>query len=310
MFIIYSPELQSWKVISGNIEGTDFYVNDLFVTIDGNIWGSTAGNYYKGNPILEDRVPVLSKYNEHTEEFEFSSGAFEVNIVKPDDTKLAWAPYFSHIDVVLDTKEDVFWIFVKDDGIYRYDPVMQITHKWVEIDLEMFFDPVSSPDGSIFVDDFSPEKNIEPYFHIYDGALLQFFPDTKEIVPLDIPDEPWPWFSGWLVSSADELWLGAIGFQDEGKSWQLLHPDTENYFKNIANPTWATPYLMMESSNGLLWYQKNLDMGINHEGTAWYDPQTERGCMVTNIATNLVEDTNQALWLVADGKLYKYQLEP
>jgi len=89
-----------------------------------------------------------------------------------------------------------------------------------------------------------------------------------------------------------------------------LYPDTEKYFENIGNPTFATPHLMLESSNGLLWYKKYLDMGINHEGTAWYDPRTGQGCMFTNLAVNIIEDSKQQLWLVANGELYKNLLRP
>jgi hypothetical protein len=32
--------------------------------------------------------------------------------------------------------------------------------------------------------------------------------------------------------------------------------------------------------------------------------------MFTNIAANIIEDSEQQLWLVAGGKLFKYQLTP
>jgi hypothetical protein len=310
LFVIYQPASRSWMVVSGNIENTEFYVEKLFVTNDGGIWGSTTGKYYKGNIVPENKVPVLTMYNEETHQFEFTPGVLEIDLMKPDDPKVSWSDYFAKIDIALDVRQNIFWIFAEEDGIYRYEPNTQTTQKWLETDLKVFFDPAMSPDGSIFVDDFRPERNIEPYFHLYNGSLLQFLPDTKELVPLEMPDEPWPWFSGWLVSRTSELWLGSIGYRKEDGSWQLLYPETEKYFENAGNPTFATPYLMLESLNGLLWYQKYLDMGINHEGTAWYNPRTKEGCMFTNLAVNIVEDSQQQLWLVADGKLYKNPLAP
>lgn len=308
LFVIYQPISQSWEVVSENIENTEFYVKNLFVTNDGSVWGSTAGKYREGQKVPEYKVPVLSKYNENTRQFEFMPGVLEIALEQPVDPKIVWYPYFAGINIALDNRQNIFWIFSEKDGIYRFNPVTQTTQKWLDSDLRVFFGPVVLPDGSIFVDDFRPEKNIEPYFHLYNGSLLQFFPDTKKLVPLEMPNEPWPWFSGWLVSGSGDLWLGAMGYRKENGSWQLLHPDTQRYFKNIGNLTTSTPYLMLESSDGLLWYQKYLDMGSNHEGTAWYDPRTKEGCMFTNLAVNIIEDSMRQLWLVADGKLYKNSL--
>lgn len=310
IFVVYQPDLRSWRSISGNIKDTEFYVKSLFVTSDGSIWGSAAGEYYKESVVPNNKVPVLAKYNDNTHQFEFATGVLEIDLAEPDDPKAVWSPYFDGIEIVLDKRQNVFWIFVEKDGIYRYDPDVHETQKWLEADLRVFFEPVISPDGSIFVDDFRIERNIEPYFHLYQGALLQFYPSTKEVVPLEMPDEPWPWFSGWLISSDMKLWLGSVGYRTEDNSWHLLHPNTEEYFNNIGNPVFAMPRLMLESSNGLLWYQKYLDMGINHEGTAWYNPKTREGCMYTNLAVNIIEDSQQQLWLVADGKLYKNSLNP
>jgi hypothetical protein len=49
-------------------------------------------------------------------------------------------------------------------------------------------------------------------------------------------------------------------------------------------------------------------MGRLGEGTAWYDPEAGKGCLFTNLASYIVEDANKQLWMVADGKLYRYPL--
>jgi len=196
IFNIYQPGLSSWKTISGNISNTDLYVKDLFVTKNGDVWGSTGGEYFQDAIMLEENIPVLSIYNDQTQQFEFAKGVFEIKLSKPNDSKSLWSPYLNNIEIVLDREQDVFWIFIEKDGVYRYDINIQENQKWIDADLSNFFGPIISPDGSIFVDDFRPEKNNEPYFHLYEGSLLRFNPNTKKNEPLSMPNEPWPGFSG------------------------------------------------------------------------------------------------------------------
>ncbi len=310
IFTIYQPTSQSWKNVPANIDNTDYYVSDLFVTRDGSIWGSTTGEYNHGDPVPTDKVPVLSKFNESTQRFEFAPGVLDIIPTLPDDPKSGWFLYFDKIDIVLDGKQDIFWIFSEKDGIYRYDPATQVTQKWLDLpDLHVTSLALSS-DGNIFVEDFRWERMTEPYFHLYEGSLFQFFPDTRELVPLEMPDEPWPVFSGWLVTQTGRLWMGTIGYWDLSGSWHLLHPSTEEFFKHAGDQAWATPHLMLESSDGLLWYRKSLDMGPSREGTAWYNPETGKGCMFTNLAVDVIEDSEHQLWLAAEGNLYRYPLEP
>lgn len=310
MFTIYQSASRSWRNVSANIEDTEYYVSDLFVTKDGSVWGSTTREYHDGEPVPVESVPVLSKFDERTQRFEFAPGVLEVSLKGPDDPKSAWYPYFAGIDIVLDTKRDFFWIFSEEDGIYRYEPNTRTTQKWLGLpDLKVFSRPVLSPDGSIFVEDFRLERMEEPYFHLYEGSLFQFFPDTREFVQLEMPDDPWPSFSGWLVTQTGRLWLGAVGYREPDGSWYLLHPDPAEYFKHAGDQAWSPPYLMLESSNGLLWYQKFLDMGPRYEGTAWYNPETGEGCMFTNSAVWVIEGPEQQLWLAANANLYKYDLQ-
>jgi hypothetical protein len=311
IFTIYEPASHSWKNVSANIEETEYYVSDLFISKDGGVWGSTTREYYRGDPAPADKVPVLSKFNEHTQRFEFATGVLEIIPMIPNDPKLGWFPYFAGIDIVLDRKRDIFWIFAEKDGIYRYEPNSQVTQKWLDQpDLKVYSRLTLSSDGSIFVEDFRPENMTEPYFHLYEGSLFQFFPDTRELVQLKMPDEPWPSFSGWLVTQQGLLWLGAVGYLEPDGSWHLLHPDPADYFKSGGEQTGALPYLMLESSDGRLWYQKFLDMGPQSEGTAWYNPETGEGCMFTNLPVNIIEDSERQLWLVAGGNLYRYSLNP
>lgn len=300
LFLIYYPESQEWKFISADIGTTGLFVQDLFVTSDGSIWGKIVWNSI--NPSLKE-VPVLSKFDDDKQRFEFLNGVLKIPWAENN------APYFPWPEIIVDSR-DIFWFFVQNDGLYRYDPVSQRTEKQASLPNLGITQATLSLDGSIYFEIYNEKVySEESFFRIVDGMLFQFIPDTKEIITLKIPTEPWPIFSGMLVDSNARLWLGAIGYREQNGTWHLIHPNPKQYLAASAGDIYmAPPSLMLESSDGVLWYQKPLD-DIRASGTAWYDPQTGDGCMFTNLATNIVEDSLRQLWLVGNGKLYKYVLK-
>jgi hypothetical protein len=113
-----------------------------------------------------------------------------------------------------------------------------------------------------------------------------------------------------LVDHKGRLWLGAMGYLDTNGRWRLIHPHPRENFKHLGEAFWTPPTLILESSNGLLWYTDAKDMSGIGDGTAWYDPETRKGCLFTNLGSYMVEDAERQLWMSADGNLYRYPLEP
>jgi hypothetical protein len=302
VFVVYQPDSQKWETISADVEDAGLFVEKLFVTGDGSIWGQTVWDTIRGQPNHE-KIPVLSKFNENTQRFEFAKGVLEIPWTQDDSTYFPWPK------IVLDNN-GIFWFLAKHDGLYRYDPAAQKTAKQANLSDLKVTQAALSPDGSIYFEIYSEKiYSKESFFRLSDGMLFQFIPKTKKVAPIDIPDEPWPVFSGMLVGHDSKLWLGAIGYREQNGNWHLIHPNPKQYFASAGDDYMAPPSLMLESSNGVLWYKKLLD-DVRADGTAWYDPQTGDGCMFTNIAANIIEDSEQQLWLVAGGKLFKYQLTP
>lgn len=302
VFVVYQSESRNWKTVSADIQGSDLFVGDLFVTSDGSLWGQTVWDTTPRGQSDLQKIPILSKFNENTQRFEFAEGVLEIPWVLSSHNFFPWP------QILLD--DNAFWFFVRNDGLYRYDPSSQETEKRASLLNSNVTQTALSTDGSIYFEIYSEKiYSKESFFRLSDGMLFQFFPKTNEIVPLDIPDGKWPVFTGMLVDHRDRLWLGAIGYQDLNGAWKLIHPDPQEYFEHAGDIYWASPTLMLESSNGILWYRKFLD-DTRANGTAWFDPQTGEGCMFTNLAVNIVEDTEQQLWLVADGKLYRHPFNP
>ena len=278
------------------MRGTNIFISEVFLTNDGTIWGI---NDWDGI-VNFDKGPALSKFNEQTQQFEFAQGILEIPFTREQQ--------FINIGFVTDLFGKI-WIFVQDDGIYSYDPNIQTTSKHANLDSVFVNAPALSTDQSFYFIDQHYGKMVsgDPPFRISEQMIFQFFPDTGELAQVEIPDEPWPMAFSTFVTESEHLWLSAVGYIDLGdESWHLVNPDPSFYFDNVGQDATASPKLMLESSNGLLWFNKY--SGV-YEGTAWYNPKTGKGCMFTNLPTNIVEDDQQQLWMFADGKLYRLALE-
>ena len=289
LLAIYRSVEQDWEIISGVINNTGLFVTQLFVTTDGTVWGRIEWESIADVTI--DNIPVLSKFNENSRRFEFADNVLEI-------PRFTNSRFFGSPKIVLDN-QDNFWIFSENDGIYKYDPSNATYNKNSALAFNAS-QVTLAPDGSIF------------FRYLYYGqedTLFRFIPESNELVIVEFPNN-WPNFFGILVDSSNQLWLGATGYRTESNQWQLIHPNPDLYFEHQGDLSWAMPEIMLESSDGRLWYQRYLDSDYHNEGTAWYDPTTGEGCMFTNIPAVIVEDSNQNLWLIADGKLYRYQLNP
>jgi hypothetical protein len=303
-WIVYQPESQTWEIITNNIEVPGLYVAQLFVSSDSTLWGRTFRYPEREYPDNLSGISVLSRFNENTRRFELVNEISNPPLVLTHN-------YPGYRKFQMDD-QDALWILAENDGIYRYDLATQtlITHVSVpNFNVEY---AALAPDGSIY---FSRPANQTPsttkeLFTLAEGMLFRFTPETGEVVELEIPENAWPIFAGLLVDHANRLWLGSIGYREPDGEWFLIHTHLEDYFEHAGDYLWAPPILMMESSDGRLWYKRYLDSDGVAEGTAWYNPATGNGCLFTNQVANIVEDSKQNMWLVADGHLYTYSLRP
>ncbi len=292
--LIYRPLSKEWDYVPDIVEGTNIFIGEIFQTSDGTVWGE---NKWWGDDVSPKRGSALSKFNDQMGQFEFASGALEIPYIGQYSS--------TGFEILLD-KQDVFWFLLENDGIYRYDPLTTITSKQADLSNIIPTGATLAIDGSIYFEDLTYDKFVaaDPMYSLYDGLVYQFFPDTGELVKIETPSGPWP-MGRIFVTETNHLWFGAVGYKNlNDGSWHLLHPDSDYHFELGY---WShSPKIILESSNGLLWFNKYTDMYV---GTAWYDPETGDGCMFTNIEANIIEDDQQQLWMFVDGKLYRYQLE-
>jgi hypothetical protein len=292
-FLIYYPQSQRWEEISAIIEDTNLMVRELFVTSDETVWGKIGVHQ---SHLIPTTGPVLGRFNESERRFEKAIGGLEIPLT------VNYGILSQLVEVVLD-KQDVFWIFGPDNGIYHYDPRVQTTEKKVNLP----YPEIQRLSTALAIDDsiYFQDKSLSEA----EDFLFQFIPQTGEIITLDMPRKPWAASGGMLVDRQGRLRLGAMGYMETDGSWHLLHRNASKVWEYRGEPHWVQPTLVFESSDGLLWFTKYLDMGRLGEGTAWYNPETGQGCLFTNLASYIVEDDSRQLWMVADGKLYRYPLD-
>jgi hypothetical protein len=295
---IYNTSQQTWKYIDPRVGNDGAFVRSLFVTSDGKVWGGmtleiTSTSFDQTGAMLTT-APVLSLFNDDAGRFEIAENVIEIPPFRNNrgigDSDLTY--------ILLDPT-DRFWFFVQFDGLYLYDPVIQFTEKQIDLDINVG-DADYAPDGSLYY------REREYYF--MNEELFQFIPETREVVTTTTPGRSWPVSGNMIVDHTGRLWLGSTGYRDIDHSWHLIHPYPEESIEHSGNFLWSTPRLFMESSDGKLWYRRYLDTFGWAEGTAWYDPDTNEGCMFTNYDSSIIEDSKNRLWLVAGGNLYMHSL--
>lgn len=311
IILIYKLSSQEWELISTDTENTDLYVDDLFVDSQGNVWGRVLQNKINQQFRLES-FPILSRFNETMRQFEFIEGTPEVATFQKIDGVQDLGVFDPETRILLDNN-DIFWILFPDDGLYQYDPVSQMNEKRLDHrDISIRYMTLA-PDGSVYFSEARkvPVTSWREHYTMPQGILFQYFPETGDVVSLNDPDGVWPLYSGLLVDHRGRLWLGPAGYHELDGTWHLLALDVEDYLNSITDYNWILPEPIIEDSTGTIWFNKFLDMGgASAEGTAWYNPDTGEGCVFTRMPANIIEDSNQTLWMIVDNTLYALALDP
>lgn len=289
---IYYPHSDSWEVlgeITDQNSETGYY--SAFVAEDGEVWAAVVSNN------RTQFFPEFARFNETTRQFE------NIDVTSP------FIPFSTEFGSPRITQvighDHTRWSFIDLHGIYRLDTVQRVVEQVIELDDVIFSYAAIAPDGSLYFSSnpWTGNGGLEGV------TLYHFTPSTGQLETVALPANPqWPDFAGLFVDADSQLWLGVTGYRDVNQRWHLLHPNPDDDLTRFGDPSLAQPVPFFQSSDGRIWYQKQADMSYFVDGTAWYDPQTGEGCMVTTEAARIIEDDQRNLWMVAGQQLYTMAL--
>lgn len=289
-FWVYMPAEQSWRTVPARVENSNIVVDKLFVTQSGEIWGQ---NFWYFRAITEDQ-PLFSRYNEETNSFMFVQGTEKIKALWHDDNYInsVWS------EVLLD-KHDVFWVFAHQDAIYSYSIQEKKIQVRAEIpDLFVAYPVIYSDDYIYFQDRYDQGSTTQ------EQKLYTFSIESGKVVWSYTTLEPWPTYTKLFVDRTGRMWFGSSGWREPDGEWFILQRPqifTTNATYDIHQLRWAWPYIVAESSDGRLWFR-------SYNGMAWLDFEKQKWCWFTTYQSNIVEDSDHNLWMIADNKLYKLSL--
>lgn len=305
---VYNINNDNWRSVSSTTSDGKAVAYTLFFDDQRNIL--LAGNIPNSN----ETAATLSVYDAKKEIFvpiTNTENLFENQIDKVYGSSYLMLPATDESN-----SEDLIWFLVQHDGIYSYDLNTNELRKRLDFKKSSIIQNTYL--GNEMIKYGYVGKNNLIYFTVYDATrtysppTIQDFPlfvynsQINEVAPISPPLDPYPIFSNYLVDSAGNLWLDSLGWRDSALRWhKIVQPsifisqNNEGYFSTDL----AVPKILLESGDGRIWFH-------HANGMISLDPKKGEWCWFTTYQSNIVEDSEQNLWMIADGKLYKLSLNP
>lgn len=304
--IVYTESSRTWEVVDSEIEGGNFYVTELFIDSSNGVWGQVSSGGVFGlrrrfDPEVDYIEPVLVKFNELTNRFEIDENTVEIFWGNLDTVTQSRTNFNTRIIVFDD--DNNFWIFAGNYKVYKFNVDAESLEYVISFAREVIDVIYSAPRGMFIL--VAADNSTPLQGRLGQNQLFAFDVENRHFLPLHTPLD-WPRPFGMGVDQRGNLWLGSTGYLSNNGEWHLVHTNVEDYFSHAGEYAFQSPTLMLVDSSGTFWFEKYIDMnGSPREGTAWFDPETKKGCVFTDAPTFIVEDAERILWLVAGGHLYK-----
>lgn len=297
-YSVYQPATKEWKSVSGEIENSGIYVTEFLVTPDGALWGIWSPNDSEMDYVGK---PLLSKFNDQTGRFEFEQATQSIPAFTEGKSKDSY--YWSK---VLVDNQGIFWVLVPKDAIYSYNPTTQEIERQTEID-EIVDSPTLAKDGSIYYLHLDYVERYVDLITTSDVKIYRFTPTNRRVESISIRLEPWPPFSNILVDHAGRVWAGGLAWREPDNGWWYQLERSPLFITNVQwsgmEYRWQTPEILMESSDQRLWFRSD-------NGLTWLDLSKKTWCWITTSQSNIIEDPQHNLWIIAYGGLYRSPLKP
>ncbi|MCB8937644.1 MAG: hypothetical protein H6655_04460 [Ardenticatenaceae bacterium] len=214
---------------------------------------------------------------------------------------------FDNIQTLWD-KNDTFWIFSSGDAVYNFDPATQQLNR------------LASLEGYATFGDLASDFKNEVFFDADDaqtisGTVLQYKISTNQLAEVSLSKMPGSYVS--LVDLEGNLWLGnSYGYRTPKGNWTRIHPEPIKFWWHMDFlDDWryyVPPHPVQQTSDGRIWFviNRSQEWKTLRSGIAWFDPNTKEGCWFTSEGAQIVEDSQQNLWVIIENTLYKYDPNP
>jgi len=303
-YFIYRPRKNS-EIYLEEVHGQQYkyYVPEkLLQTPDGTLWGLGTEYGYSYEPWETPNVkPLISRYDEGVGQFEYIENT-------PHDFRAA--------STVTDAKYDLngnIWILINNhierteitSGLYRFNPdTLRVDFFLVMPDNVIFRSIMPASDKSIWL--LGYESTLQQK-----TVISRYFPETGELrtyqnegfLNMDLGSS-----SLLFLDRSNRLWISNEGWfnnpSSETPAWYHIIQSPifiDENVDGIGNFYRSRPLGMNQSSDGMFWFWSSI-------GTVRLNPQIGEWCLFTTYTSPVVEDSNHNLWMVADNKLYKYEL--
>jgi hypothetical protein len=286
--LIYDVGTNRWQQFPDAFSDFSAEVSDLYLSRSGEIWAVGFGLApFVLNPTENQRY--IGRYNASQKRFSLVSF--------PQGFPPGW--------IIYDQARNLFWVFQKERAIYSVDPVHLKTTKRADVSDLNIVAQVSmtiAGDGDIYFLNFG---NLERWTQS-SAHLFKYDPkgDRVEGIPFHealILDPVTALFG----DKSGKLWIGDQAWRTPDGTWYEIVRSplfVTHMPESGVTYQWDTPEIVLESSDGRLWFK-----GFN--GMIWLSPQEKDWCWFTTYQSNIVEDEVHNLWIIADNKLYKYSLD-
>ena len=292
---VYSTSSKEWEQIPALTNDGKALADTLFTGQNGDLYAVDLP-INPGNPF-----PLLSKFDRSDKKFESIEKTNEVS------TKMRTEPY--GIISLIDSKGNV-WFLVDGDGIYTYNIGMNTFEKQFGFSNDLI------PGLENYKVRNAKMGTGDKIYYLFYGentksSWMVEFPlyifetenqNTGRIVP---QLSPWPLnYTSFLPDSKENIWFDNVGWIDSKDVWYQLVPSPifvglgrSDVYASRLSPA----QILLESSDHVLWFHHD-------NGMMYLDPEKEQWCWFTTYQSNIIEDFEGGLWMIADRRLFKRPL--
>ncbi|WP_420631656.1 hypothetical protein [Candidatus Leptofilum sp.] len=295
VYLVYFEGAKEWLQIQMEFKGWFYPEESLHISRENSVWKIR---------IFDGQI-LLFVFDDDSKRFIEQ----QVVTIPPEwrlKTKSLRRNVFDNIQTLWD-ENDTLWIFSSNDAVYNFDPATQQLNR------------LASLEGYATFSDLASDFKNEVFFDAYDdqtvsGTVLQYNISTNELAEVSLSKMPGSSVS--LVDLNGNFWLGnSYGYRTPEGNWKRLNPNPINFWWHMDFlDDWryyVPPTPVQQTSDGRIWFVINRSQEWNtlRSGIAWFDPNTEEGCWFTSEGAQIVEDSQQNLWVVIENTLYRYENE-